>query len=457
MLSAASATSDPPASPPPRPSRGPRFLQPLRMPLRARSWREAVYCLIGAPVGVAGAVLVLVLLALGLGFALSMVGAVLGLVLLALATVLARGLGAVHRELAGRLIGERTAPAPAFRAPPGLGLLGRVDARLRDGNAWRQVAYVLAKLPLALCGLYGVAWWVVGLANVASPVRWFVPGQRGSDGGLGLPTPLPFGGFPVVHSFGGALLGVVFGAVLLLIAPWLTRAVARVDIRLVRALLGPGAMAERVRDLEETRALAVDDSAALLRRLERDLHDGAQVRLVALALSLDMIKDKLAAGQAPDLGPVRRLVDGARENATAALTELRDLSRGLHPPVLDDGLPDALASLTSRSSVPVELTVEVSERPSPAIETIAYFCAAELLANVIKHSGAARATVSAVRRPDGTLRLRVGDDGHGGARSHPAGGLAGLRQRVRTVDGTLDLSSPEGGPTVVTVDLPPHA
>ncbi|MET7621527.1 histidine kinase [Streptomyces sp. NPDC005408] len=212
-----------------------------------------------------------------------------------------------------------------------------------------------------------------------------------------------------------------------------------------------------MRDLEETRALAVDDSAALLRRLERDLHDGAQVRLVALALSLDMIKTKLADEVSLDLSTVRRLVDGAHENATEALTELRDLARGIHPPVLDDGLPNALATLTARSTAPIQLTVDVPERPSPAIETIAYFCAAELLTNVIKHSGATRATLSAVRQPDGTLRLRVSDDGQGGAEAGLGSGLTGLLQRVRTVDGTLDIRSPEGGPTIVTVDLPPHA
>ncbi|RFU82338.1 sensor histidine kinase [Streptomyces triticagri] len=427
------------------------------MPLRRRSWREAIHCLLGAPLGIGGAVLLLVLLALGLGFALSLLGAVLGLLLLALATALARGLGAVHRALAGRLLGIWIAPAPACPAQPGLGVLGRLDARIRDGPAWRQVGYVVAKLPLAVCGMYAVLFWVVGVFNLAAPVRWAVPWLRGDDSGLMLLTPLPFGGSPVVHSFAGTLFGVPLGAGVLLVAPWLTRAVARADVRLMQALLGPGALAERVRDLEETRALAVDDSAALLRRLERDLHDGAQVRLVTLALSLDMIRGKLSEERPPDPQAVLRLVDGARENATAALAELRDLSRGLHPPVLDDGLADALASLTERSSVPVELTVDVGERPSPAIETIAYFCVAELLTNVIKHSGAARATVSAERRADGTLRLRVTDDGRGGARSRPEGGLDGLRQRVRTVDGTLDVTSPEGGPTVVSVDLPPHA
>jgi signal transduction histidine kinase len=197
---------------------------------------------------------------------------------------------------------------------------------------------------------------------------------------------------------------------------------------------------------------------ALLRRVERDLHDGAQVRLVALALSLDMIKNKLSDDKQPiDIATVRRLVESAHTKATEALTELRDLSRGIHPPVLDDGLPDALATLTARSTVPVQLHIEVDERPSPAIETIAYFCAAELLTNLIKHSGARQAEISVLRRDDGTLGLRVSDDGCGGARAGAGSGLTGLQQRVRTVDGTLDIHSPEGGPTVITVELPPRA
>jgi signal transduction histidine kinase len=153
---------------------------------------------------------------------------------------------------------------------------------------------------------------------------------------------------------------------------------------------------------------------------------------------------------------VRQLVDSAHRNATDALAELRDLARGMHPAVLDDGLPGAVASLAARSSVPVELSVEVPVRPTAAIETIAYYCAAELLANVIKHSGAERAVLTATGEGD-TLRLRVTDDGRGGARADAGGGLAGLVQRVRTVDGSLDVASPDGGPTSVTVTLPLHA
>ncbi|MER7176725.1 sensor histidine kinase [Streptomyces mesophilus] len=457
------AGSRAPATPSPTGSMAPAAPSPagllvevLRAPLTRRAWREAAYLLITGLSGFVGAVLLLVLLALGFGFVLSLLGALLGLVLTVAGLGLARALGRIQRRLAAGLLGERI---PAPRSPAGradLGLFGRLDARLRDATGWRHVAYVLAKLPLSLIGLYAVQWWVIGLINLTAPVRWALFGQ-GDGGGMLLMTPLPAGGSPTVHDFAGTLIGLPMGLVTLLIAPWFTRLVVLADRRLMRALLGPGSLAQRVRDLEETRALAVDDSVALLRRVERDLHDGAQVRLVALALGLDMVKTKLADESTLDLDAVRRLVDGAHLNATEALTELRDLARGIHPPVLDEGLAHALETLAARSTVPVQLTVDVPERPSPAIESIAYFCTAELLTNVIKHSGATRATVSAVTRPDGTLRLRVGDDGQGGAEAGTGSGLTGLLQRVRTVDGTLEIRSPQGGPTMVTVELPPRA
>ena len=218
--------------------------------------------------------------------------------------------------------------------------------------------------------------------------------------------------------------------------------------------------ARRVRELEQSRARLVDDSAARLRRIERDLHDGAQAQMVAVAMKLGLATKKLGVmvdgtGQA-DLERVLELVAAAHRGAKEAITELRDLARGIHPPVLDQGLGIALTTLAARSDLPVELVVDLPERPSAAIETIAYFCAAELLTNVTKHSGARHATLEAVHTP-GLLRMRVSDNGCGGARIQDRGGLAGLAERVRTVDGTLQLTSPPGGPTVVTVELPSHA
>jgi signal transduction histidine kinase len=218
--------------------------------------------------------------------------------------------------------------------------------------------------------------------------------------------------------------------------------------------------AERARELQERRARVVDESAARLRRIERDLHDGAQVRLAALAMTLGEIKESLDAAAdedgADDGARTRMLVAAAHRNAKETLAELRDLARGIHPPVLDRGLATALAALAETSPVPVELEVSLAERPSPAIEAIAYFCAAELLANVAKHSGAGRAAVSAGEH-DGRIVMTVTDDGSGGARPAPGGGLAGLLERVQTVDGRLGIDSPAGGPTVVTIELPDHA
>jgi signal transduction histidine kinase len=208
-------------------------------------------------------------------------------------------------------------------------------------------------------------------------------------------------------------------------------------------------MLERVRELEQTRAFAVRDAAEALRRIERDLHDGAQARLVALAMNLGAAKEQLEeTGADPH---TRDLVVNAHRDAKAALVELRDLARGIHPPILDSGLDAALDTLAAHAPVPVDLTVSLAGRPTAAVETIAYFCIAELLTNVAKHSRAAQAAVDVTQREE-KLRIQVTDHGQGGVL--PRGGLAGLAERVRTVDGHLHIDSPAGGPTVVTVELP---
>jgi signal transduction histidine kinase len=216
---------------------------------------------------------------------------------------------------------------------------------------------------------------------------------------------------------------------------------------------------ERVRELQRSRAVVVDDAAARLRRIEQDLHDGAQAQMVAVVMKLGLARDHLSASAArregADVDRALELVNAAHRGAMEAITELRDLARGIHPPALDEGLGAALAGLTARSDLPVELAVDLPERPSPAIETMAYFCAAELLTNAAKHSGAQRAQVEVLHQP-GLVTMRISDDGTGGARLEAGGGLAGLAERVKTVDGKLQVESPAGGPTVVTVQLPSH-
>ena len=214
------------------------------------------------------------------------------------------------------------------------------------------------------------------------------------------------------------------------------------------------ASAERARNLEEKRAQVVEESAARLRRIERDLHDGAQVRLTALAMALGEIKETLTGDGDPR--ETLALASDAHQAAKDALSELRDLVRGIHPPVLDSGLDAALRSLTERSSIAVCVDIDMAGRPSPAIEAIVYFSAAELLANAAKHSGGSRATITVRAAPAG-VRLAVADDGTGGARITDGGGLAGLRGRVRTVDGHINIDSPTGGPTNITIELPGHA
>ena len=216
----------------------------------------------------------------------------------------------------------------------------------------------------------------------------------------------------------------------------------------------------RVRELERTRALVVDDAVARLRRIEQDLHDGAQAQMVAVVMKLGLARDRLEGALAGsgqhDLERAVELIGAAHQGAMDAISELRDLARGIHPPALDEGLNAALATLAARSELPVEVEVDLCERPSAAIETIAYFCVAELLTNVAKHSGATRAKLQASQQP-GVVLLRVCDDGTGGAHIEADGGLAGLTERVKTVDGRLTLTSPIGGPTAVTVELPSHA
>jgi signal transduction histidine kinase len=319
-----------------------------------------------------------------------------------------------------------------------------MGARALEPVAWRTRGYFAVKIPLAVIGLAVIAaCWLGGVFCLTFPA-WRTLGLGSAFGGAGL------------ASLSGSFTLLPLGVALLIAGPWVTHGLTEVDLWLMQGLLGPGSSAARIRALEQSRAHVVDDSAARLRTIERDLHDGTQAQLVALAMRLGMAKEKLESTEDVDLDRVRELVDEAHRGAKEAITELRDLARGIHPPVLDHGLGAALTTLAARSDLPVELVLDLPERPSAAIETIAYFCAAELVANVAKHSGAGHATLEAAHVP-GLLRVRVSDDGSGGARVEARGGLAGLAERVGTVDGRLQISSPPGGPTVVTVELPSHA
>jgi signal transduction histidine kinase len=425
----------------------------VRAPLTRRNRHELLYCGFGGFAGVVAFYPLVALLLVGLTVSASVIGTVVGLLVITLALRFSRRLGALHRRLLMRLLERAVEAPPSFR--PGTGILGRLDRRLRDRAAWRGVWYSLIKLPVAAVQLYSVMLTIWGLADVSYPVIWTL--FRNHSGGRVHPlvavVPVPFGGNFDVTSWVGTFPVAIAGAVCVVGAAWLARGINAADGRLVRGLLGPSSMAERVSELERTRARAVDDSAAALRRVERDLHDGAQMRLAALAMNLGMAQEKLG----DDDGSVRELIDAAQRNAVDALADLRDLARGIHPPVLDNGLASALDSLASSSAIPATVTASIAERPAPAIETIAYFCAAELIANATKHSYANQIKINIFTERTGVLRLEVADDGIGGANQAQGTGLAGLAQRVSTVDGHIDVSSPAGGPTAVTVQLPLRA
>ena len=426
----------------------------LREPFTRRAWAELGYVIISVPVGIVGFAYTAASFYAGGLLLLTF----LGLPLFAASSTGARALGAASRGLARSMLGERAgAPPPPRRRP---GFLGWVRSGLTDRAAWRARAYQVLKLPLAVLSFCAAGiTWAGGLASVASPVLWEAePGTVRDHGVARHAIGVNYGSFHF-DTWPKIMLLVAQGVVLLVLAPWAVRATVAMDRLLIRKLLGPGSLPERVRELERSRALAVEDSATRLRRIERDLHDGTQAQLVAVAMKLGLAREKLGTELAADadLLRARDLVDTAHQTAKDAIDELRDLVRGIHPPVLDSGLEAALATLAARSATPVELVTDIPQRPSPAIETIAYFAAAELLTNVSKHSRARHATLEAVAVP-GLLRIRVTDDGAGGAGAGSDGtGLAGLAERVRTVDGRLEISSPRGGPTEVTVELPSRA
>ncbi|MDX3224382.1 sensor histidine kinase [Streptomyces sp. ME19-01-6] len=299
-----------------------------------------------------------------------------------------------------------------------------------------ELRYNLLVAPAVACG--AVLAWSCAFVGVAAPTAlWSELGGQVKF----LPTAM------------AATFVTALGLALLALACWLTGALARLDIRAATALLGPDPAKElerRVEDLTERRAGTVDAADAERRRIERDLHDGAQQRLVSMAVNLGLAKATLS--DLPE--EARKVIDEAHREAKEAIEELNNLVRGLHPAVLDDrGLDAALSGLAARATLPVRLDVGIPERPAPTVEAVAYFVVSESLANITKHARATGAEVTVARTGD-ILRVVIADDGVGGADPARGSGLAGLVGRVGSVDGTFDLSSPRGGPTVITVELP---
>jgi signal transduction histidine kinase len=417
----------------------------LGVPFTRQARRDLRFCVIGAITGTVGFVVVAVVLLPAVVISGSIVGTVVGLLLVVAAMGIASLLGGLHRQVLRITTGERVAAPAAFR--PGSGLPGRLGQRLRDRDGWRAVGYTGVKLPIAIAEGYAAAAVAFGLADFAYPLFWLLfrtHPEPGARQGPMIAVVLVPNGHWAIETLPGTLSAMLAGAVCVVASLWLARGIITVDARVMRFMLGPS----RVSVLERTRAIAVEDAAVALRRVERDLHDGAQVRLAAATMNLGLAQERVADDT------LRDLLDAAQAGVSGALGDLRRIARGIHPPALDSGLADALASLAASSPIPVRVQVKLPERPSQAIEAMAYFCVSELLANAIKHSSANLIEITVDKFLVKSLRVRVTDDGGGGADPSQGSGLGGLAQRASTVDGKLHVYSPPGGPTTVTVDLP---
>ncbi|ACU69154.1 histidine kinase [Catenulispora acidiphila DSM 44928] len=427
------------------PTLGPGEL--LKGPFTGRALRQQGYLLVSF---VAAFVQVLVLtVTLALGGALVVL--VVGLPLLLAGLVSLRWNSRRERLRILRLTGERV-PEPYREPGPSGNPLQRLLGHLSDPATWRDLVHLVVASGLGLGWfLVAVGSWVLPLGAVTLPF-WY--------------TALPEHRIPLMHVNGSeyyisTLPSILaFSAVTLafvwLVNPTLLELGTRTQTGLGRALLGLSRLEldRRETALRTTRSQAVSAAEAERRRIERDLHDGAQQRLVALAMDLGRAKSKLKTGDEADSEAAAQLVAEAHEGVKLALSELRDLARGIHPAVLTDrGLDAALSALAGRSPIPVEVDADLPWRPSPEVESAAYFVASEALANMAKHAHATRAWIELEIRED-HLRMIVGDNGVGGAQTDPGGGLDGLSDRIAPLDGILSVSSPLGGPTQIIMEMP---
>ena len=414
----------------------------LRDLVSARTWLAMIQHLTGLVLG--WVAIFIVAFGLGFGFG-GLFFALAGLPLLGVTVRLAHWFARAERARLAFFTGVR------IRAWPAPGTSGRAGFRngiiprrrvWRDGATWAELGYAMLRLPFsAVAATVSVAAWAVGLLLLLLPLY-----------GPAMPSGGPTIGDTVVRGAHNQAVSVLLGVLVLLVAPQLTRGFAVADTALARRLLGPRRdLAARVIELETSRERVVDAAEAERRRIERDLHDGAQQRLVALAMELGRAKAKFA----DDVDTARELVDQTHAQAKEALTELRNLVRGVHPPVLTDrGLDAALSGLAALCPVPVDVHVDVPVRPRSSVEAVAYFMVAEALTNVAKHSRASHAKVVVEGHGyPGTLTVMVSDDGIGGADITGAG-LSGLADRVSGVDGRMSVESPSGGPTIIAAELP---
>jgi signal transduction histidine kinase len=439
----------------PAPPRGNPVVRALRAPFEARTWKETLHLLLNLPFGIATFTVIVTGFALGFGMLITLVG----IPILVAMLYVSRAMGTVERGRA-KLLLDLDVPRPYRPDPPRDKWWRPFTSRAADPATWVEVGYHLLMLPIGILTFtLAVTFWSLGLALLLAPAyAWALPHQVefvdswvqinldtapnfvlvGTQGhGWVIDTPWEFATVSLI------------GLGLVLLTPWIIRGLATANRYLVRGMLGSDVIA-RLQTVTESRAAAVDLAAEDRRRIERDLHDGVQQRLVSLAMDLGRAKEKLDT----DPDRAKELVTEAHEEAKRAITEVRDLARGIHPAVLTDrGLDAALSALAARSPVPVDVRVDVAPRPPASVEAAAYFVVSEALANVAKHARAAKASVT-VRRTGDRLTIQVQDDGMGGAAIADGSGLAGLRDRVGALDGELHLLSPEGGPTVLMVEIP---
>jgi signal transduction histidine kinase len=365
----------------------------------------------------------------------------LGLPVLAATVYLVHGMAIMERRRT-MLFMDVDLPARPMPRKPGQSWLRRFFALTASPEFWKEAGYALLLLPLGvISGSLVLSFWAVAFAGLLLPA--YVNQLPGDEA------------ITWLHWSNGleVAAGFTIGLVFVLLARVLTTGLATAHVALAAALLTPSqndALRAQVSQLTETRARVVDAADAERRRIERDLHDGAQQQLVSLAMNLGRAKAKFDT----DPEGARELVGQAHQEAKDSITELRNVVRGVHPAVLTDrGLDAALSALAARSPVSVRIDVDVRERPSPTVEAVAYFVVSESLTNIARHSGATRAAVH-IERDGDRLLVSVADDGHGGATESPGGGLAGLRDRVAAVDGTFHLQSSPTGGTTVTVEVP---
>ncbi len=404
----------------------------LRVPLSGQTWLNTGYVLLAFPTGLAYFIVLVV--GISVGVALAVV--IIGLGILAATLAAWRGMAGIERALARSLLGV---PIPQPPERHDLPLMDRVTRWLRDPVTWKSLVFVALKFPLGIASIAAT-----GFLGFVALVMLFAPI-------IVLITPVTVFGW-IVTSFAEALPLTLIGIPAVLLVLHLTNGLAWLWALFARVMLGPSTVQlhERVDDLRDARARIIAAADAERRRIERDLHDGAQQRLVALSLTLGMAESRLKA----DPDAAAELISQAREEASLAVKELRELASGIHPALLSErGLGPALEALASRAPVPTTVEGVPAQRLPAPVESAAYFVTAEALTNVAKYAGAMSAAVM-LTVDHGRLRLLVRDDGAGGADPLKGSGLRGLNDRVEALDGVLHVDSPPGLGTTVIAEIP---